>query len=181
LGKSLGVKAAVAESSEVILNDNHTVVTAITERNTAATYCDRCNKDLAFLYIKVELIRPTIQIIKLLASGKAKRWQGYVARVGFGITRIRNQKSDNSPVMGNSHINHRFLLLCLRLLPDLGQSGKELSGLLFFWFLWETDEMDFVFLNNIIHLQILVFYAFKCVIIFRFIILFSNRINKNGV
>jgi hypothetical protein len=53
----------------------------------------------------VEPISPVSQITKPLASGAATRWQGYVAREGFGTTRIRNQISDNNPAMGNTHIN----------------------------------------------------------------------------
>jgi len=59
-----------------------------------------------------------------LASGAAIRWQGYVAREGFGRTRMRNQSSDNSPAMGNSHISQGYFLLRRKCLPVFGQTGK---------------------------------------------------------
>ena len=34
---------------------------------------------------------------KALATGNAARWQGYAAREGFGITRIRNQNNAATP------------------------------------------------------------------------------------
>ena len=90
---------------------------------------------LALRYAKIELISPASQTTKPLASGAATRWQGYVAREGFGITRIRNQISDNIPAMGNTHINQQYFLLCLRYLPVFGQ----------------TDTIRFFLRNDILH------------------------------
>ncbi|MBN2020776.1 MAG: hypothetical protein JW749_11205 [Sedimentisphaerales bacterium] len=54
----------------------------------------------------IEPARPISQTIKPDASGNATRWQGYIARDGFGITLIRNHISASSPVIGHSHISH---------------------------------------------------------------------------
>jgi len=75
---------------------------------------------LALRYAIAEAINPAIQITKPLANGAANRWQGYVALDGFGITRIKNQISENSPRMGNTHINQRYFLPLLRGLPVFG-------------------------------------------------------------
>jgi len=73
------------------------------------------------------------QTTKLLASGAASRWQGYVAREGLGTTRRRNQISDNNPAMGNTHISQQYFLFCPGYLPVFGQ----------------TDKMFFAFLKSI--------------------------------
>jgi hypothetical protein len=67
---------------------------------------------------------PVSQTTKLLASGAATRWQGYVAREGFGSTRMRNQISANNPKMGNSQINHGLLILAQGYLPVLRQTEQ---------------------------------------------------------
>ena len=71
----------------------------------------------------VEPIIPSNQTIKPDASGNATRWHGYVAREGFGITRIKNQIRANSPVIGNNHFSQQNLLLCSMGLSVLGQTG----------------------------------------------------------
>jgi hypothetical protein len=58
------------------------------------------------------------------ASGNATRWHGYVAREGFGITRIKNHISDKIPAAGNIHFSRRFRLFQLRNLLVLGQFGS---------------------------------------------------------
>ena len=44
--------------------------------------------------------RPSSQTTRLEASGKATCWQGYIARLGFGITRNRNQARAASDISG---------------------------------------------------------------------------------
>jgi hypothetical protein len=59
----------------------------------------------ALWYAAAEPARPSSQIMKLDANGNATRWQGYAAREGFGITRIKNQIKANSPVTGHNHFS----------------------------------------------------------------------------
>ncbi|MGB9602707.1 MAG: hypothetical protein ACPMAG_07950 [Limisphaerales bacterium] len=49
------------------------------------------------------LFIPRSQIMKLDANGNAACWQGYVARIGFGITRIRNQTNAAAPKIGRKN------------------------------------------------------------------------------
>jgi len=56
-------------------------------------------------------------MIKPDANGNATRWQGYVARDGFGITLMRNQTSARSPVIGRNQNSH----LCFACPGALGQ------------------------------------------------------------
>jgi hypothetical protein len=113
-GGSVGVNAASAGARPVMLTDNHIVITLTTIHIPATIYRDWLRKLFAFRYARAEPIIPAIQITKPLANGAAKRWQGYVAREGFGMTRIKNQISEKSPKMGNTHINQRYFLLVLR-------------------------------------------------------------------
>jgi hypothetical protein len=57
---------------------------------------------------------------KALAKGAAIRWQGYVARLGFGMTLSRNQTRANKPVTGSNKVGQ---LRCetWNCLPVLGQ------------------------------------------------------------
>src|SRR6478736_3030736 len=57
----------------------------------------------ALRHANVEATIAAIQAIKLLAIGKATRWQGYEARLGLGITRTRNHTNEHSPVTEKSH------------------------------------------------------------------------------
>ena len=68
----------------------------------------RSNIFLAFLKdTKLRLI-PENHIIKDAANGKAALWHGYTARLGFGITRIKNQTSAEKPSNGRAfHIHLR--------------------------------------------------------------------------
>ncbi len=69
-----------------------------------------------------EAVRPQSQITKPDASGKATRWQGYAALLGFGMTRAKNQISDKRPVTGSSHSTGRQRFLGeLLILPVFGQ------------------------------------------------------------
>jgi hypothetical protein len=52
------------------------------------------------------------------ANGNATRWQGYVARDGFGITLMRNHISARSPVIEESQNSH----LCFTGPAVLGQT-----------------------------------------------------------
>jgi hypothetical protein len=72
-------------------------------------------------------------MIKPDARGKATRWQGYVAREGFGKTRIRNHIRATNPVNGKSQINQRRF--CLR--------AGDLRVFL------QTDETDFFLKSSI--------------------------------
>jgi len=56
------------------------------------------------------------------ASGNATRWQGYVARDGFGITLMRNHISAKSPVIEESQNSH----LCFTGPAALGQPDDAL-------------------------------------------------------
>ena len=47
--------------------------------------------------------------MKPVAIGKAARWQGYVARLGFGITRTRNQASAKAPPIGKYQRDDRHV------------------------------------------------------------------------
>jgi len=51
------------------------------------------------------------KMIKADMKGAAARMQGYEARLGFGMTRIKNQMVDASPISINKEIE---LLLFLR-------------------------------------------------------------------
>jgi hypothetical protein len=44
-------------------------------------------------------VEPQTQRTKALATGKAARWQGYVARLGLGMTRRRNQTRAANPMI----------------------------------------------------------------------------------
>jgi hypothetical protein len=58
----------------------------------------------------IEPTAPASQTIKPEANGNATRWHGYVARDGFGITRIKNHISAKTPPMGNTQRIQRRLL-----------------------------------------------------------------------
>jgi hypothetical protein len=84
---------------------NHAVVIAA-QRHTAATiYFARLMWELARFIIAVVVNMPIKYAMKLDATGNAILWQGYVARLGLGMTRIRNQIVANNPVRGHSHLS----------------------------------------------------------------------------
>jgi hypothetical protein len=68
---------------------------------------------------------PKSQIIKPDARGKATRWQGYVAREGFGKTRTRNHISATNPVSGKIQINQRLFCLRAEKFPFFGQIDEK--------------------------------------------------------
>jgi hypothetical protein len=63
------------------------------------------------------------------ANGNATRWQGYVARDGFGITLMRNHISAANPVIEGNQNNQ----LCFAGLAVLGQPDKAPFFLEFFF------------------------------------------------
>jgi len=58
--------------------------------------------------------------------GKATLWHGYVALLGFGITRIRNHMRDIKPINGNIHFTQEYFLLETMSLPVFGHTVKAL-------------------------------------------------------
>jgi hypothetical protein len=86
---------------------------------------------------------------KPLASGAATRWHGYIAREGFGSTRIKNQISDNRPTMGHTHISQEYFLLRPGYSPVFGHCRGVWAGCLPSRAVRETDEVDFIFLDSI--------------------------------
>jgi hypothetical protein len=121
-GGSLGVNAASAGILPVILTENHIVITLTTTNIPATIYRDLWRNLFALRNAIAEPINPAIQITKPLANGAARRWHGYVAREGFGITRIKNQISEKSPMTGKPHINQRYFLPPLICLPVSGHT-----------------------------------------------------------
>ena len=99
---SLGENAAAAGLFSVALMAVHRIATTATAQSAASTYRDRSSRYLALRQIIAEPNRPMIQMTNALASGAATRWQGYVARLGLGMTRSRNQTRATKPVMGRS-------------------------------------------------------------------------------
>jgi len=81
------------------------------------TYLARRKLRLALRNATTEPARPISQMIKPDANGNATRWQGYVARDGFGITLMRNHISARSPVIGESQNSQR----CFACPAALGQ------------------------------------------------------------
>jgi hypothetical protein len=75
-------------------------------------YLARSKLRLALRNATAEPTSPISHIIKPDAKGNATRWQGYVARDGFGITRIRNHRSARNPIVEDNHNNQRCFLLC---------------------------------------------------------------------
>ena len=112
----------------------------------AITYRDWLRKIFALRYATAEPINPASQIKKPLAKGATKRWQGYVALEGFGITRIKNQISEKSPMMGNTHISHGYFLWLIIGLPVFGHLVCVWAECLLLCICWETD---FDFLKSI--------------------------------
>ena len=101
--------------------------TLIAIKNNAVTYWAFKSSLFAFLKATIEANMPVNQITNPDASGKATLWHGYVARLGFGITRIRNHISDISPIMGSIHLTQVYFLLEMMTLLVLGQILKALD------------------------------------------------------
>ena len=101
----------------------------IAMKNNAVIYWAFASSLFAFLKATIEPNMPVSQMTNPDARGNATLWQGYVARLGFGMTRIRNQISDTSPIKGSSHFTQVYFLLKMTTLPVFGQI---LKALLFF-------------------------------------------------
>jgi hypothetical protein len=105
-----------------MLTANHKAPTLTARQTNPITYRLRAKLTFAFLNAIAHAPNPRNHATNPEANGKANRWQGYVARDGFGITRIKNHISDTSPAIGNIHITHPYFLLPLLCLSALGQS-----------------------------------------------------------
>jgi hypothetical protein len=66
---------------------------------TARTRLDSRSFRLAFLNKAKVTIVPNSQVTNPAAFAAAIRWQGYVIRLGLGMTRMRNHTTDNTPKM----------------------------------------------------------------------------------
>ncbi len=103
---------------------NHINPMLIAMKNNAVIYWAFASSLFAFLKATIEPNMPVSQMTNPDASGKATLWQGYVARLGFGITRIRNQISDIRPMKGSIHLIQVCFLLEIMALPVFGQILK---------------------------------------------------------
>ena len=68
---------------------------------------------MAFLKLRKLKSDPDNQMKKLAARGNAARWQGYAARLGLGITLIKNQIKETRPkitIIALLRRNLRYLL-----------------------------------------------------------------------
>jgi hypothetical protein len=106
-----------------MLTASHKAPTLTARQTSPIIYRLRAKLTFAFLNATAHAPNPRNHAINPEANGKANRWQGYVARDGFGITRIKNHTSDTSPATGNIHFNHPYFLLPPLCLPALEQSG----------------------------------------------------------
>jgi hypothetical protein len=86
---------------------NHAVVIAAQRHIAAIIYFARLMCEVARFIIAAVVNMPIKYAMKLDATGNAILWQGYSARLGLGMTRIRNQTVANNPVSGHSHLSHR--------------------------------------------------------------------------
>jgi hypothetical protein len=119
----------MAHSSLPMLTANHKAPTLTAKQTNPITYRLRAKLTFAFLNATAQAPNPNIHVINPEANGNANRWHGYVARDGFGTTRIKNQTSDTSPAMGNIHFNQRYLRTLSLFLLLFGQA--DLSSFLF--------------------------------------------------
>ena len=68
---------------------------------------------LNFFKLKTVVPKLNKKMIKADMNGAAARMQGYEARLGFGMTRIKNQMVDASPISINKELELlRFLRSC---------------------------------------------------------------------
>ena len=84
---------------------NHAVVIAAHKHTAAIMYFARLMCEVARFIIAAMVNMPIKYAMKLDAIGNAILWQGYVARLGLGMTRIRNQIVANKPVIGHNHLS----------------------------------------------------------------------------
>ena len=93
------------------------------------------------------------QTTKLLATGNAMRWHGYAARLGFGITRTKNQSRDRRPTPEKNQAREPRRRWLLNRRPVTGQivahcSGRrEETGLETFWDSSCARRTEVVFIN----------------------------------
>jgi hypothetical protein len=71
-------------------------------KKTAATYFALIKNRFAFLKTIHDVLIDINQINKLAAKGAATCMHGYVARLGFGITRIKNQTDAKTEIKINA-------------------------------------------------------------------------------
>ena len=102
MGASPGCSAATTSVSGMFIRATAPKPTMATRHAMARAGRDCRSSPLALRNATTEPASPISQTTNPDASGIAIRWQGYVAREGLGITRIRNQASDASPAIGSS-------------------------------------------------------------------------------
>jgi hypothetical protein len=112
----------MAHSSLTVLTVSHKAPTLTAKQTNPITYRFRAKLTFAFLNATAHAPNPNIHVTNPEANGKANRWHGYVARDGFGTTRIKNHISDTSPAMGNIHFTHLYFLLLPLYSPAFGQA-----------------------------------------------------------
>jgi len=85
-----------------------------TSRNTDPDkYFALANFCLNFLQLKTVVPKLNKKMIKADMNGADARMQGYEARLGFGMTRIKNQVVDTSPISINKKLDFfRFIGSC---------------------------------------------------------------------
>jgi hypothetical protein len=88
---------------------------AIKRKTSDTEYRVSDQSNFAFLYITADETIPKRYITNVDASGAAARIQGYVARLGLGKTRTRNQINDINPKIGNRVFLNIFFNFCIRL------------------------------------------------------------------
>jgi hypothetical protein len=91
---------------------------------------------------------PVSHTMNPLAMGAAKRWQGYVARDGLGMTRTKNHSNDAIPTKGTTQGSQRRLHVTLMERPVFGQTIAMCSGFLLAIFDTSTDPPYFIRLSS---------------------------------
>jgi hypothetical protein len=110
LGASGGANA-FAEPGVPLIENATAITSPIANIDMADMYLARfaCSFDFFMSAAKPKI--PVSQVTKLAAMGAAARMQGYVALLGFGITRTKNHISDARPKNGSSTFFHHFCFL----------------------------------------------------------------------
>jgi hypothetical protein len=118
------------------------VVTATIPQIPAMINLDSRMPFAALRTSKVEIPSPANQTTNVEAIGNATRMQGYVARLGLGMTLIKNQISENSPNTGNSIFDHLGAVCLVVSLFSIIPSRNEFD---LKWFLllskWKTFQL----------------------------------------
>jgi len=90
------------------------VAAATIPQRPASINLDSRRLVLVFWIKNTEVPSPISQTTNADAMGKATRMQGYVARLGLGMTLIKNQARDRRPKIGHSAFAHldgvRFMI-----------------------------------------------------------------------